>query len=54
MIKCGVFYTAALTDAGEVIVWGSNLNGQHGNSPEFTSNPANKIKNIKLLSDNLE
>ena len=52
MIKCGVFFTAALTDAGEVIVWGSNLNGQHGNTPEFTSQY--KAKNIKLLSDNLE
>ena len=52
MIKCGVFFTAALTDAGEVIVWGSNLNGQHGNTPEYTSQ--NKVKNIKLLSNNLE
>ena len=52
MIKCGIFHAAALTGAGEVIVWGSNLNDQLGNILEFTSQ--NKVKNIKLLSDNLE
>lgn len=29
-VKCGAFHTVALTDAGEIWVWGSNQNMQHG------------------------
>jgi alpha-tubulin suppressor-like RCC1 family protein len=28
--RCGLFHTIALTNAGEIIVWGSNQSGQHG------------------------
>lgn len=36
-IQCGDNYTIALTGFGELMVWGSNLNGQHGTLPEDIS-----------------
>jgi alpha-tubulin suppressor-like RCC1 family protein len=36
-IACGENYTMALTFFGELLVWGSNLYGQHGTNPEDIS-----------------
>jgi alpha-tubulin suppressor-like RCC1 family protein len=36
-VCCGQDFTLALTTFGELIVWGSNLEGQHGTEPEEIS-----------------
>jgi alpha-tubulin suppressor-like RCC1 family protein len=57
-VGCGDNYTVVLTYFGELLVWGSNLNGQHGtNSDEiqraykefFTTGLAKKVDNMYTM-----
>jgi alpha-tubulin suppressor-like RCC1 family protein len=43
-VKCGLNFSTALTSQGEVYVWGSNQEGQHGT----------EVKDIELIYRNLE
>eukprot|EP01017_Pseudomicrothorax_dubius_P031314 TRINITY_DN3984_c0_g1_i5.p1 TRINITY_DN3984_c0_g1~~TRINITY_DN3984_c0_g1_i5.p1 ORF type:complete len:875 (-),score=162.05 TRINITY_DN3984_c0_g1_i5:35-2659(-) len=43
-VQCGMYHTVALTDAGEVYVFGSNARGQHALTPEVKEEKVEAIK----------